>query len=203
MSAGAKPGEPTCGDFGGRLKDGRPCTRLAGWGVVSSYARAPQGRCKDHTDDKASKDQAVKDAFVEALLNRLDDTVEAIGRTLVVVDGDKKTVENYSPSTLWYWRRDDPAFNKEVEQALAVRDQIQTANIEGNMYGQIMRGEAAAALTIFWLVNRSKSGRWRNVQRVQHEEVTSDVARNLLARLLGVDEADLPEDLSDIAMMTN
>lgn len=49
------PPKPTCGHWGGKNKDGSPCTRKAGWG-----RNGAKGRCRDHETSMAEKARAGK-----------------------------------------------------------------------------------------------------------------------------------------------
>src|SRR5579859_3580174 len=53
----------TCGDAGGRTNDGRPCTRLANYGVKRVQDR--DGRCKEHNAVGEALLQAKKKAVLD------------------------------------------------------------------------------------------------------------------------------------------
>lgn len=72
-----------------------------------------------------------------------------------------------APVTIWRWRQADLAFDAEVTVAQQDSDRIRVGNVEDGLYARILKGKAAPAETIFFLVNRS-NGRWRHIQRIEH-----------------------------------
>lgn len=138
-----------CGDFGGRTLDNEPCPRPAGWGINPKTEKVVNGPCRDHCQEAMDKRERVKERYLMAYLQA--------DRTIVEICEDI----DVSPDTLMLWRKEDPEFGVLCEQAVLVVDDIRTINVEDTTYRRIIRGEAAAQETIFWLKNRAPD-RWRD-----------------------------------------
>ncbi len=151
----------TCGSFGGCTAAGRPCPRAAGWGI----RRRRTGRCRDHTPRADARLQARKKAFLELYRTASVSLQEAAQRACGV-----------DQSTVWRWRQADPEFDAEVNKAISMVDEIRYVAVEDAAFRQILRGEAAPAVIIFWLKNRAPH-RWRD--RV-HQELTGPAGAPLI-----------------------
>ena len=75
--------------------------------------------------------------------------------------------------TVWRWRRDDPEFDSAVSALTDGIDDQRVRMVEESMFARIVKGEATAAETIFYLVNRGR-GRWRHVQKINVEHSGPD-----------------------------
>lgn len=154
-SADALPRVPlktkrTCGDYGGRLDDGSPCTHVAGWGNF-----ALEGRCKYHTAQRDEKVEEAKVRFLDALA----------GGTISLAAASKSI--GWAVSTVWRWRQLDQDFDQKVRQAIKSADAMRVSLVEDSLFDRIVKGEAKASETIFYLVNRGR-GRWKHLSRIEH-----------------------------------
>lgn len=163
----------TCGDFGGKKRDGKPCQRKAGWGTGKHV-----GPCKDHGETAHEKEKALKIAFLEAI----EDPYKDKGQAAIAVGS--------SVPTIWRLRQEDPEFDKAVCQIHLDADRKRVEAVEDSLFCRIVAGNASAAETLFYLMNRAPD-RWQDKRNVQHS-VDKD-AEKTLARLLGVDVKELPE----------
>ncbi len=151
----------TSGSFGGRTAAGKPCPRVAGWGVRGRG----DGRCRDHTPRADAKLHANKKKLLELYRTASVSLKEAAQRACGV-----------DQSTIWRWRQADPEFDAEVNKAISMVDEIRYVAVEDATFNQIVRGEAAPAVVIFWLKNRAPH-RWRD--RV-HQELTGPAGAPLI-----------------------
>lgn len=147
----ASPKSPRrCHKFGGLTAAGQPCNRRV----------KDDSPCPSH----AGADLAVlKKRFLKeygSATRSLVGAARRIGKAAV---------------TIWRWRQDDPAFDGAVESIRNTADEIRVAKVEDSMLARILRGKAAAAETIFYLVNRS-AGRWRHVQHIQQQQINVDLS---------------------------
>lgn len=138
----------TCGDFGGVKANGKPCTRPAGWGREEST-----GRCKAHSDSKLQSIKKKKEEF----LKYLDDNVTTLREAAEEIGKDE--------STIWHWRKNDKSFDEAVEEAKFEQDLKRLERVEDSMFKRIVKGEASASETIFWLKNRGRH-RWNDRQQI-------------------------------------
>ena len=128
---------------GAELRDGSKCRRKAGWGVSKGQSN-PDGRCKDHLEEK-NKD--LKKRFVKYLENNITTLKKAsreIGR---------------NESTVWKWRQKDKEFDKRVRSAKESQRELRAERVKDAVFKRIMDGDAAASTTIFWLKNNAG---WQN-----------------------------------------
>jgi len=65
-----------------------------------------------------------------------------------------------SRQTLWRWRREDPDFNAQVEEALMSRIGV----VEDALYEAAQRGNITAI--VFFLCNRARH-RWRDLRHIE------------------------------------
>lgn len=140
----------TCGDYGGQKRGGEPCGREAGWGTD----HLGEGRCKDHGDEAAEKAEAIKKAF----LAEYAEGTKGIARAAQAA--------GTSHVTVWRWRREDPEFDRAVDELQEHLDPMRTALVEETLLTRLVTGKANSSEYFFWLVNRS-GGRWRNTQHVE------------------------------------
>ena len=139
-----------CHEFGGLTATGMPCNRRV----------KDDGPCPSHA---GAEIPALKERFLEeygSATRSLVGAARRIGKAAV---------------TIWRWRQDDPVFNESVERIRNTADEIRVAKVEDSMLARILRGKAAAAETIFYLVNRSR-GRWRHVQHIQQQQINVDLS---------------------------
>ena len=162
----------TCGDFGGVARGGGPCGR-----------RVKNGPCPTHNEAGLAELGDAKTEFL-VLYGSGTTSLQAAGAAV-----------GKSPATLWRMRQDDPVFDRAVVAVQAAVDAVRAALVEDSLFARIIKGDASAAETIFFLVNRSK-GRWRHVQHVKH----SGQVVGLVAFVQGIPDAEvrrikaLPED---------
>lgn len=134
----------TCGDHGGTTSSGRPCRRPS-----------RDGLCADHEADGVADRKA---RFLEEYREKLtiSDAAKAVGVTDV---------------TVWRWRKSDPTFAAEFDGADAVAADLRYKAVADSVYSQVVSGTASAALTIFWLTNRSRvrgDEAWKHRREVEH-----------------------------------
>ena len=89
----------------------------------------------------------IKKAYIENLKN---------GTTR----GEAAEAAKTCTSTIWNWRKEDPEFAKEEEEALESRITI----IEDALHTNAQKGNVIAQ--IFWLKNRGR-GKWKDKQEVE------------------------------------
>ncbi len=138
----------TCGDAGGRTNDGRPCTRLANYGVKRAQDR--DGRCKEHN--------AVGEALLQAKKNAVLDLFRT---SLFSLQRAARQAAKVDSSTVWRWRQRDPEFDAAYREAQEHVDGVRLSHVEDTLYQRIVKGGASAAEVIFWLKNRGRQ-RWRD-----------------------------------------
>lgn len=168
MGAGGAEGDSRCGDFGGEKADGEPCGRKAGWGTD----HLGEGPCQDHGDAKDKKMERLKEAFLAMYL-------EAGGQKPIRTCAKSLGVSN---TTIWRWRRDDPEFDRKVMEAVDTLDELRLEMVEESAFARIVRGEASASLTKFYMENtarrvarrRGESPRWSDSRHLQ-VDVDADV----------------------------
>ena len=90
----------TCGDYGGVSRNGKPCTRLAGWGT-----RKKTGKCKVHSEVAEAMEKALK----KRLLKQMEEG------TCSIISACQK-IER-APVTIWKWRQADQKFDEACEEA--------------------------------------------------------------------------------------
>lgn len=165
---------PLCGDFGGLNADGAPCGR-----------KVTSGPCRFHTSD-ASKEIAEKKAQV----------IEEYG-SVPVLELACRTAE-VGRTTVFRWRQLDPEFDRQIreieDRAPATRRQM----VEETLFVRIVRGKAAAAETIFWLINdsrRQKDGRWQDVKILEKRKPQWDPTLCTEEELQRIAKGEDPEDV--------
>lgn len=137
----------TCGDFGGKNRDGSPCGRTS-----------LEGRCWNHTE-------AAVDAETEAKAKAL----QAYEETLMQQRAAEAAGVSYV--TLWRWRQADPEFDAAMAKLTKDAADARYTALEESMYERSIAGKAAAAESIFLLVNESRrrrDKRWQHIRQVQH-----------------------------------
>ena len=142
---------PLCGDFGGRLRDGRRCQRRAAWGRRD----AKDGPCKDHGEDVDARVQSLKKAYLAELLK---------GTVSMRIAAQAADCDQ---ATIWRWRQADPTFDAAVHDAQKGADHVRGQIVEDSLFSRLTKGTASAVEMIFYLINRVPH-RWKHVQRVEH-----------------------------------
>lgn len=71
-----------------------------------------------------------------------------------------------SRTTIWNWRQDDSNFDEAVEEAKKRQNMMRLDAVEDSVFKQIMEGDAAASVIIFWLKNLGK-GKWRDSHQIE------------------------------------
>lgn len=173
---------------GKEKENGEDCERPAGWGVNDEQDN-PNGFCKDHIPGKESKNQELKNRFVEILKNEVIPISGAADR----IDRDQ--------STIWKWRQKDEEFDQRVKQAKETQKNLRAEKVEDSVFQRIIKGEAAASTEIFWLKNNADWKDNPDVHVEQHQqqgqsqkipEEFEDVMENgvQMARQEGEDDID-------------
>lgn len=165
---------PTCGDHGGRTAKGKPCPRKEGWGTDQS-----EGRCKDHNEENDLRIKDIKNTF----LQELSDPHKSMAEAAMLAGVDYVTI--------WLWRKADPEFSKAVQNTLNEIDEKRLSLVEDSLFTRIVAGKAAAAETLFWLMNRAPD-RWEDKRSFKHSLENGDPLVTL-AKMLGVKTEDIPE----------
>ena len=171
---------------GAELRNGKICHRKAGWGVSEGQSN-PDGRCKDHLEEK---NQSLKKRFVDFLENNIT-TLKKAGQEI-----------GRSESTVWKWRQKDKEFDRRVRSAKESQRDLRAERVKDAVFKRIMDGEAAASTTIFWLKNNAG---WKsnpetvvNVQQKQQSvsegSEVSDRVVEKLERLKSSQSVDKKED---------
>jgi len=139
---------------GAELPDGGRCRKPAGWGRDTN-----EGKCKDHVD---SKNQTAKKEFLKYLENHVT-TVQSAAQHV-----------GKHESTIWKWRQQDEEFDKKVEEAKGQQKKKRVEKVKDSLFMRIIKGDASASETIFWLKNNTK---WKtnpdtvvNVQQAQKQQ---------------------------------
>jgi len=70
--------------------------------------------------------------------------------------------------TIRNWQQDDPEFDDAVEKAQSEQEDLRLQKIEDSVFQQIMKGEAAASLTIFFLKNLG-NGKWLDSKVIEEQ----------------------------------
>ncbi len=149
----------TCGDYGGRLKDGAPCTRIASWGR-GKKARKDGGPCKDHTDEALAKIVTLKKQTLRLIADPMKTVVEVAREVGVVV------------SRFYEWQQLDEEFEKEWLTLQAEKDRVRVTIVEDNLFKRAAQeAKINPAESIFFLKNRAPQ-RWRD--KVEREITGKD-----------------------------
>jgi len=147
VSSGVK----LCGDFGGIMNNGKPCTREAGFG----FPDREEGKCYLHSDEIRDEMTAKKRQFLAVYENQ---------PMTVRMACDKIGV---SSVTIWRWRKTDHEFNVEVQSMLDVVDEVRTAGVEDAAFLRASDPtNSADGLRQWWLENMSR-GKFRNTKSVE------------------------------------
>lgn len=136
--------DKTCGDYGGKTRNGKPCGQPAGW-----KSDDQTGRCHQH-DSIAEAFKATKKSEILELLpinGNLGQLCKAVGIT---------------GRTLWNWKLEDPEFRENVDSIILARDRERASDVEDKVYERIIAGTASPAETIFFLKNRDPD-RWKDI----------------------------------------
>lgn len=155
-----------------------------------------EGRCGDHKPEAQERKEDVKRRFLEylrgdasyrnsegKLINAEAITIEEAARR-AGRDIDKQKYPRLSPGTIWDWQMEDPEFEQAVSEAKQKQKAIRLRKVEDAVFRQIVQGEAAASLTIFWLINQAPE-KWKDKKEVyQLLKSESDMER----------EMDIPEE---------
>lgn len=156
----------TCGDHGGTTQKGQPCTRPKGWGRNTNT-----GKCKAH---HGLKNEQLKREYLKMLRNEIISYAEAARKI------------NRSRTTVWNWQQADPEFDEKVKQAQKNQDDHRVKAVEDSLFKRLIKGDAAASETIFFLKNR-RPDRWRdtpetqiNVSQTQKQEIDNKELITLL-----------------------
>ena len=155
----AKPTRRTCGHYGGVSEDsGEPCNNGAGWGTAS----VGKGRCMYHDDAAIAQIAAHKKTVAERFGSG------NVSLTKIAAECGLNT------STIFRWRRLDPAFDAVFIEAQQRSDRARVMMVEDSMFARSVGGKAHAAETIFYLKNRDPE-RWKD-----RREVTGADGRDLI-----------------------
>ncbi len=156
----------TCGDHGGRTQQGQPCQRPAGLGRNTNT-----GKCFQHHN---SNIQQLKKEFITQLENQIISFRKAA----------QKIGRDYSQ--VWRWQQNDPEFARQVQAARERQDNKRVQAVEDSLFKRLIKGEAAASETIFFLKNR-RPDRWRdspttqvNISQTQTQEIDNKELIDLL-----------------------
>lgn len=144
--------------------------------------------CADHEADGVAERKA---RFLDEYRDRLtiSDAAAAVGVTDV---------------TVWRWRKADPTFSAEFEGAEAVAADLRYRKVADSVYAQIVAKTASAALTIFWMTNRSRlrqDDEWKHRREIElggRLGVFGSIMRlpeDEVRRLLELDPEDLEAEL--------
>lgn len=167
----------TCGDHGGRKRDGSPCQRVAGWGTDETT-----GQCSFHRLGAPARsvkfDTLKKEKYLELLAagGRRYASAQAVGVCY-------ETIRNY--------RIDNPDYDKLVSLAeMQANDMVEDA-----LFQQALKGNVTACLA--WLYSRCPD-RWQDRRNIRHAVETDDrfpgmTPSERLARVLGINEDQLPD----------
>lgn len=151
--------------------DSKPCGRQAGWGVDEDKDN-PEGLCKDHLKLADGQIDSIKKEFCEILREEVTPISKAA-----------KDVGK-SHSTITRWRREDEEFDRKVRDAKDHQQDMRNQKIEDKLFQRIIKDEAAASETIFYLKN--KAG-WESEPAVEVNQQQSQGQQN-----------SIPEDLQDV-----
>lgn len=108
-------GVPLCGDFGGVMQNGKPCTRDAGYGFPDRHG---DGKCYLHDDVVLDDMTAKKRKLIEIYSNQpmtMRAACEAVGVNSV---------------TVLRWRKADAEFDKEMKTLIEVATEARVQMIE-------------------------------------------------------------------------
>lgn len=125
---------------------GEPCRMLVG---------SPGERCAHHRPKQLERREAIKERFLEEHGRRQGKLKEAA------------YAAGSSPRTIERLREEDPEFDEAVRTVCRSVDDARAKAVEDNLYRRVSTGKAAAAETIFFLINRAPH-RWADVKKVQH-----------------------------------
>lgn len=142
----------TCGDYGGILRNGRPCGHKAGWGVKEV---GDEGRCKNHHERVTEKQEVQKKEFL-----RLIDEAGAS------MEGACKEIGS-SVTAVWRWRQSDPEFDKAVTETWYASEARRVEHVESAFVNKLLNGNAGTGEWVFYLCNRAPR-RWQNVHHIRH-----------------------------------
>lgn len=162
----------TCGDHGGKKRDGDPCQRPEGWGTDETT-----GPCSFHRLG-APKRSVKFDAYKRAQYIKL---ITAGGRRYA-----SAAAVGVSYETTRTYRYDHPDFDEELSAAEMQADEA----VENSLYQTALGGNTTACLA--WLYSRCPE-RWRDMRNVKHAPEPEGNAMEKLARILGVKVEDLPD----------
>lgn len=174
-----------CHEFGGKRADGKPCRR-----------RVKDSRCPDHLEEALDELAGLKSQVLLALeegTNSLAEACRRIGKT---------------PVTIWRWRQVDADFDAKLRAAQENADNVRVALVEDSMFRRILKGDAAAAETIFFLKNRDPD-RWKDSRDIRHaghdggplvlQQVIAELPQSEIDRLYELPDDELKEELRRLA----
>lgn len=141
----------TCGDFGGRTDDGKPCTREPGWGS----AHPGEGACKDHDAAAAVKLQDIKKKFLAAYALQPKTGAKAADEAGV----------NYV--TIWRMRQEDEEFDRDVQRLKDVVWECRDDMVEDALFARCQSAKGSPLETVFYLQNR-RGDKWIDRRRQEH-----------------------------------
>lgn len=147
-----KSGVALCGDFGGVMANGKPCTREAGHGVNDTFT----GKCWLHTDEKLDWQQTAKRAFLEAYADQ-----PATARGAAAKAGVTTT-------TIWRWRHVDKQFDEEVRALMAVVDDVRGQMVEDSALLRAIDPTTNADAMRMYLLQNYRPQKFRDMRRLEH-----------------------------------
>lgn len=140
-----------CGDFGGIMNNGQPCTREAGFG----FPDRTEGKCYLHSDDVLDDMTRKKRAFLSEYENQPMTVRMACEKVGV------------SSVTIWRWRKTDPEFDREMQAMLDVVDEVRTQGVEDASFLRATDpSNSADGLRQWWLENM-RPHKFKNTKRVE------------------------------------
>ena len=162
---------------GAETSNGEPCQN-------------PKNSCPYHEIDEystaLSKDlNQVEFVGSQEIQDIKKDFLDRLSSKVITIEKASKKAGR-DPSQIWRWRQEDAEFDNLVQEAKRVQSEQRLNKVEDSLFKRIVKGDAAASETIFYLKNKDPAG-WSDVQEHYHkgdtgpstEEIVSSVQENL------------------------